>query len=193
MAKQVFPSPKTAEQRIGPELKRLREDAGLSLRTFAERAGFSAGFISQVENSVVSPSIASLEKMASTLGVTLADLFAPASTPQAAVVRVDARPGFRSSWSRARIDALMPLNGSRRLEALMVTLDPGGASGKRPAAVGRDQFAIVWEGRVVLTHAGEDIQLNPGDSVLIRATVAHRWFNAWRAAAQVLIVSLGVL
>jgi transcriptional regulator with XRE-family HTH domain len=193
MAKQVSQSLKTAEQRIGPELKRLREDAGLSLRTFAELAGFSAGFISQVENSVVSPSIASLEKMASTLGVTLAELFTPASVPQAAIVRVDARPSFRSSWSKACIDALMPLNGSRRLEALMVTLDPGGANGKRPAPAGRDQFAMVWEGRVVLTHAGEDIQLNRGDSVLIRAGVAHRWFNAWREAAQVLIVSSGVL
>jgi transcriptional regulator with XRE-family HTH domain len=193
MAKQVSQTPKSAEQRIGPELKRLREEAGLSLRTFAETAGFSAGFISQAENSVVSPSIASLEKMATTLGVTLADLFAPPSIPQAVIVRVDGRPRFRSSWSKACIDALMPLNGSRRLEALMVTLDGGGASGKRPAAVGRDQFAIVWDGRVVLTHAGEDSKLNRGDSVLIRAGVTHRWFNAWHTAAQVLIVSSCVL
>jgi hypothetical protein len=29
------------EQRLGPELKRLREANGISLRTLAERAGFS--------------------------------------------------------------------------------------------------------------------------------------------------------
>jgi transcriptional regulator with XRE-family HTH domain len=40
----------SAEERIGPELKRLREEAGLSVRTLAERAGFSASFISQLEN-----------------------------------------------------------------------------------------------------------------------------------------------
>ena len=65
----------TAEQRIGPEIKRLRENADLSLRALAERAGFSASFISQLENGLVSPSIASLGKIASTLGVTLGDLF----------------------------------------------------------------------------------------------------------------------
>ena len=193
MTKQESPKPATAEKHIGPELKRLRENAGLSLRAFAEQAGFSAGFISQVENSIVSPSIASLEKMASTLGVTLGDLFATASGLQAAVVRVDARPSFRSSWSKASIDALMPLNGSRRLEALMVTIDPGGASGKHPSAIGRDQFAIVWEGRVVLTHGDEDIRLTRGDSVSIRAGIPHRWWNDWRTAAQILIVSSSVV
>ena len=188
MAKQEPQTLETVEQQIGPELKRLRENAGLSLRTFAEQAGFSAGFISQLENGIVSPSIASLEKIASTLGVTLADLFAPVSV-QPAVVRADARPSFRSSWSKATIDALMPLNASRTLQALMVTLDPGGASGKRPAAADGDQFAIVWEGRVALTHASEDIQLSRGDSVSIRAGVPHRWFNSWRTSAKILIVS----
>ena len=60
------------EQRLGPELKRLREAGGISLRLLADRAGFSASFISQVENGQASPSIASLEKIAATLGVTLA-------------------------------------------------------------------------------------------------------------------------
>ena len=101
----------TAEQRIGPILKRLRESAGLSLRTFADQAGFSASFLSQVENGMVSPSIASLEKMASKLGVTLADLFSVETTTAAVVLRAHARPNFRSAWSKARIDALMPSPG----------------------------------------------------------------------------------
>ena len=110
----------TAEQRIGPALKRLRESAGLSLRTLADQIGFSASFLSQAENGVVSPSINSLEKMASALGVTLADLFSVEPTTEGTVVRAHARPNFRSAWSKARIDALMPSGGSRTLEALMV-------------------------------------------------------------------------
>ncbi|MEO8259678.1 MAG: cupin domain-containing protein [Acidobacteriota bacterium] len=170
-------------------MKRLREGAGLSLRAFADQAGFSASFISQVENSVVSPSIASLEKIASTLGVRLADLFAIETTTEAAVVRADARPSFRSLWSKARIDALMPSGGSRTLEALMVVLEGGGSSGKHPATAGVDQFAIVWDGWLTLTHDGDDIALNRGDTVLIRAKTPHRWHNPGQEAAHVLIVS----
>jgi XRE family transcriptional regulator, regulator of sulfur utilization len=179
----------TAEQRVGPALKRLRESAGLSLRTLAEQIGFSASFISQAENGVVSPSIASLEKMASALGVTLADLFSVEPTTEGAVVRAHARPNFRSAWSKARIDALMPSGGSRTLEALMVMLEGGGSSGKHQTASRVDQFAIVWEGSLMLTHAGEEIELNTGDSVLVRAKTQHRWHNPGSEAARILIIS----
>ena len=66
MAKHEPQTLETVEQRIGSEAKRLRENAGLTLRTFAEQAGFSARFMLQLENGVVSPSIASLEKIALT-------------------------------------------------------------------------------------------------------------------------------
>jgi transcriptional regulator with XRE-family HTH domain len=179
----------TAEQRIGPELKRLRESVGMSLRTFADQVGFSASFISQVENGVASPSIASLEKMVSTLGVTLADLFSVETTTAAVVLRAHARPNFRSAWSKARIDALMPPSGSRTLEALMVMLESGGSSGKHQTASNVDQFVMVWEGCLTLTHAGEEIELNPGDTVLVRAKTPHRWHNPGSEAAQIIIVS----
>ena len=54
----------------------LREAKGLSLRTLAEKVGLSASFLSQVERDEVSPSIASLEKIARALRVALASLFA---------------------------------------------------------------------------------------------------------------------
>lgn len=187
--KRDAPVLETAEQRIGPELKRLRESAGLTLRTVADQAGFSASFISQVENGVVSPSIASLEKMTSIFGVTLADLFSIESATESAVVRAAARPNFRSSWSKARVDALMPLRGSRTLQALMVTIEGGGSSGKHPAISSVDQFAMACDGRITLTHAGDEIELNRGDTVLIRAKTLHRWHNPGRQPAQVLIVS----
>lgn len=179
----------TVEQRIGPELKRLREAAGLSLRTLAERAGFSPSFISQVENGQASPSIASLEQIAGTLNVTLADFFALPPTSDVVVVRADARPSFRSSWSRARIDALTPAGKAQPLEAIMVTLEPGGSSGKLVAGVAADQLAVVFAGRLTLTLAEDILQLATGDSVMIRARTPHRWQNAHQSAAQVLLVS----
>lgn len=190
MAKTREPTPhESAEQKLGPVLKRLREGAGLSLRTFAEIVGFSASFISQVENGVASPSIASLEKMASALGVTVADLFAGDNSDQAVVVRAAARPNFRSAWSKARIDALIPHGRTGKLEALLVTLEPGGSSGKGASVADVDQFAMSIKGKVVLTHAGDDFLLEQGDTVLIRARTSRRWHNPGSLSAQILIVS----
>lgn len=177
----------SAEARIGPELKRLREAAGLSLRTLAERAGFSASFISQVENGVVSPSIASLEQIAATLDVTLGDLFAPSPKHASPVVRTADRRTFRSSWSRASVDALIA--GSSGLEALLVSLEPGGSSGRSAGTSAIDQFAMVLGGQAALTLGLEELALRRGDAVLIRAKIPHRWHNAGRTAARILLVS----
>jgi transcriptional regulator with XRE-family HTH domain len=177
------------EQRIGPELKRLRERAGMSVRSLAERAGFSASFISQLENGQVSPSIASLGRIAAILRVSLADLFTPHEDEGITLVRTGARPGFRSWWSRARIDGLTPVAAPHQIEALLVTLEPGGSSGKRPAAAATEQFVLVFEGRIGLETDDGTFELARGDAAFIPARIAHRFLNATEAVAQVLLVS----
>ena len=177
------------ERRVGPELKRLREMTGLSLRTVAERAGFSPSFISQVENGQASPSISSLERIAATLDVSLADFFSTADASGVVVVRADARPSFRSAWSRARIDSLTPAGQGQPFEAIMVTIESGGSSGRDVAGVGSDQLAVIFSGEPTLTLGAETLELGTGDAVLIRARTPHRWRNRRRAAAQVLLVS----
>lgn len=59
----------------GPKLRELRVKRGLSLRTLTARTGFSPTFISRLEADTVSPSLASLERVADELGDTLGRLF----------------------------------------------------------------------------------------------------------------------
>jgi transcriptional regulator with XRE-family HTH domain len=63
------------ETRVGAVVRQLREARGLTLRAVAERAGFSASFMSQVKNEQASPSISSMEQIAAALGVTLGEFF----------------------------------------------------------------------------------------------------------------------
>jgi transcriptional regulator with XRE-family HTH domain len=181
---------RSTEARIGEVLRQLREKLGLSLRTLAAQAGFSASFMSQVENGQVSPSIASLEKIAGELGVSLADLFEASQTPTPAVVRGDARPGFTSMWSKARVELLTPSGERRAVAAVAVSLTPGGASGKHPSNHPTDQFAYVLAGTIMLFMAEEEISLDAGDAVTIPRKTPHRWRNDGAVEAQVLLVSL---
>ena len=181
---------RSTEARIGEVLRQLREKLGLSLRALAARAGFSASFMSQVENGQVSPSIASLEKIAGELGVSLADLFEASQTSSAAVVRGDARPGFTSMWSKARVELLTPSGAPRAVAAVAVSLAPGGASGKHPSHHPTDQFAYVLAGTITLFMGDEEISLDTGDAVTIPRKTPHRWRNQAGIESQVLIVSL---
>lgn len=179
----------SAEQKIGPELKRLRESAGMSLRTLAERSGFSASFISQVENGEASPSIASLGKIAAVLRVSLADFFTASSAVGVTIIKANARPSFRSWWSRGRVDAVTPVGASQTVDAIMVTLEAGGSSGKRPAGTSTEQIAVVFEGRINLETEDYTTELRRGDAAFIPAHTPHRWSNSGTEATQVLLVS----
>lgn len=183
------PSAATTGERIGVKLKELREQAGLSLRTLAERAGFSASFISQIENGDVSASIASLEKIAATLNASIVDFFATPPTSAVSVIRADARPSFRSSWSRAHVEALAPVAGPEGLEALLISLEPGGSSGKKATGSPSAQFAFVLEGRFILTTHEASVALGPGDAVVVPAAEPQRWQNKGAKSARVLLVS----
>jgi XRE family transcriptional regulator, regulator of sulfur utilization len=172
---------------LGGTIRRLREGQGLSLRTLASRTGFSASFLSQVENGQASPSIASMERIASALGVTLAQFFHGAEAAPT-IVRADTRVQLTSEWSKARIEGLAG-DSTGRLDAVLITIEPGGMSGKHPYLPAREEFAIVLDGTVVLTLGSTDHVLNTGDAVTILAGVARRWQNPNEAPARVLVAS----
>jgi transcriptional regulator with XRE-family HTH domain len=64
---------------IGQNIRRFREEAGVSLSELAERAGVSKGYVSALENEdaeikKMRPSGQSVYKLAEALGVTVGDL-----------------------------------------------------------------------------------------------------------------------
>lgn len=56
------------------QLKRLRENHGLSVRSLASKAGMSYTYVSNVENGKADPSLSVLKRLAAALGVTVSEL-----------------------------------------------------------------------------------------------------------------------
>jgi transcriptional regulator with XRE-family HTH domain len=63
-------------QRVGRNVKRLREAQGLSQESLADLAGLHRTFISQVERATKNVTVAALDKIARGLKVPLSDLVA---------------------------------------------------------------------------------------------------------------------
>lgn len=72
---------------IGKRLRELREVTGLSQSDIVRRAGVQPAFLSRIENDHISPSIATIERIASAIGVSLRDVFHPGTEYQRAVKR----------------------------------------------------------------------------------------------------------
>ncbi len=176
------------EQSVGDTIRRLRTSSGLSVRTLADKCGFSASFISQVELGQASPSISSLDRLASGLGVTLGQFF-PDSEPTApALIRASNRPTLQSRWSRTQIEGAGASRFGSKLEALFITLRPGGSSGSRLHANETELFVVVFSGKLQLELLGSVQVLQRGDAITIPPGTAHRWDNKSSKPAQLLKV-----
>ena len=178
-------------QIIGEHIRRLRSKRHVSVRAFAAQTGFSASFISQLENGQVSPSLGSLQKIAEALGVTLGEFFAAtdSGSEEDLIVRTSERRRLDSTWTDAHLEALGSMTRSRRLEPVLAIFGPGGKSGKHVHSHSREEFAFVVKGRVTLTLGDEENELAPGDSVTLPANAPHRWENRGEETVEVVMIS----
>jgi XRE family transcriptional regulator, regulator of sulfur utilization len=178
------------EQTLGTSLRYLREQHGMSLRALAERVDFSASFLSQIENGQCSPSISSMEKIANALGVTLGQFFLSANQ-QVNIVRASDRAHMALDWSRAEIASLGALSNASQFRASMLIIKPGGLTGNHATPSISDEFAMVFEGKVILKLQESEQILERGDSVTIVAGTGRQWRNESDALAEILVISLG--
>ena len=114
-------------------------------------------------NGFVSPSIGSMQKIASTLGVTLGEFFTQAGQGASGViVRARDRARFASQWSNADLESA---GASRRLEVVIIHLEVGGRTGSSPTATTAPRTMLTCS-RVRSDAPGPDSEvLRTGDAV----------------------------
>jgi transcriptional regulator with XRE-family HTH domain len=180
---------RTGAGRIGARVRELRRERGLSLRTLASRTGFSPSFISQMEAEAVSPSIASLEKVAEELGVSLGQFFSSLESAPREVVRREERPEYESGWSKSTVALLADAAPGRKISAAEISVEPGGSSGKRAAFGAQEAVVLVLSGELVVGLDGREVELFEGDSVYVSEGTEFSWENPGSEEAVLVMVA----
>ncbi len=180
----VDPQP---EVDVGSRVRAIRHLRRLTLKEVAERTGLSESFLSQAERGLTSASIASLQRIATALGVAVSDLFAPDSTRRPRVSRREARQFV--AWGKLGRKALLTPKPFHHLEVVVAELDPGGSTGDEAYHHGdSEEVFIVLAGRVRLQLEAETYELGSGDSVQYRSSTPHRVVNHEDEPAEVMFV-----
>jgi transcriptional regulator with XRE-family HTH domain len=170
---------------LGKKIRDLRLRRGMTVQQLAEATGLSKGFISQVENSRTSPSLATLQDLARALETSVAYLVVEEErAPQ--VVRADARPRLQVGGTASIVEVLSA-QPRRNLELIMVELTPGMVSGERRHHHHGEEVVLCLEGRITLTCGEHVLVLEPGDSCHYDARVPHAMENAGHGPARMLI------
>ena len=159
------------------------------MRTLASRTGFSPSFISQMEAEAVSPSIASLEKVAEELGVSLGQFFSSLESAPRELVRREERPEYESGWSKSTVSLLADAAPGRKLSAAEISVEPGGSSGSRAAFGAQEAVVLVLSGELVVGLEGREVELFEGDSVYVSKGTEFSWRNAGSEEATLVMVA----
>lgn len=172
---------------IGRKIAALRDERGLSVRALGEVAGVTGGFVSQVENGHVTPSVASLLRIATALGVQVGDFF---ERPEATG---DVRhPGERTVYhlERGVVDEVVSDDPTGEVEVLHTWIEPGGGTGDALYTHGtRVEVVYVLAGTLVLGLGDARLDLGAGDSVTFSGETPHGVWNRGDTPAEAIWVA----
>ena len=151
----------------------------------AERSGVTESFLSQVERDVTSPSIATVQRIARALDLSIAQLFA--DEPQTGrVVRREARRRVEYPGLKA-VDEFLTSNMAGRLQVIVSTIEPGGGIGAEPYTHDSDEeVVIVLAGVLDLWVGDEHYVLREGDAITFPSRLPHWNVNHGDRPASVL-------
>lgn len=178
------PTPTPTDLDLGPRLRALRRSNRLTLRQLADRAAITESFLSQVERSVASPSIATVQRIAHALGLSIAELFA--ERPTSSLVRRSERNRISYPGLRA-VDEFLTSAPNGRLQVILSTIEPGGGTGDEPYTHDSDEeVVIVLDGRLDVWVGAELHVLHEGDALTLASRVPHRNTNRGDRPCRVL-------
>ncbi|QND56536.1 helix-turn-helix domain-containing protein [Mesorhizobium huakuii] len=174
-----------AHQVLGMRLKSLRLARRLSLRELAEATGTSASFISQLERGLTGASTASLNQMASALGVSVAMLFEESTAQNHGVLRRSERPSLPpSDGCRKMLLSRPPLSD---MEVYVGEFDIGGSTGPDRYTHGdAHEMLVVLRGVVEVSLGEARHVLEEGDSIEYTTSTPHRSENIGSGRAEVM-------
>ncbi|HEV2375878.1 MAG TPA: XRE family transcriptional regulator [Streptosporangiaceae bacterium] len=193
---------------MGPRLRRVRTQRGLSARELARRLGCSPSLISQIERGLSAPSVGMLYALARELATSLDFLFGvePGSETGTAGTVAEGRAGdgatagdglVQRAGARRCIDLASGVRWERltpatdgRVDFLEVVYEPGGHStdSRRPLRHDGREYGLVVSGTLHASVGFDTVELRAGDSLAFDSAVPHQYWNATGEAVHAIWV-----
>lgn len=172
---------------IGEKIKRLRIEKQLTQEELANRCELSKGFISQVENELTSPSIATLIDILETLGTDLTEFFSDAAEERVTFTCEDM---FETESEELKYSLmwLVPNAQKNEMEPIMITLDPDGRYIEEEPHEG-EEFGYVLSGSIFLHLGDRKYKVKKGESFYYKPRENHYISNPGKTPAKVIWIS----
>ena len=167
---------RTLERALGAKVKSIRREHDLSVLDLAGAANISAGMLSKIENGQISPSLSTLQSIASALSIPLSLLFA-ASEERRDCSYVKAKQGVAIERRGTKVGHVYQLlghviGGDVVVEPYLITLKEEAEAFTAFQHAGIE-FIYMLTGEVDYRHGDNSYRLKPGDSLLFDSGALH--------------------
>jgi transcriptional regulator with XRE-family HTH domain len=171
---------------LGSKLRTLRKERDLTQRELASQAGISANAVSLIERDEISPSVATLQRLATALNVKMSYFFDEDGQTDVVHIRASERPFIESKG--VTIESIGQRLRGQELEPFFISLAPNSESGRRHVIHSGHEFVYCVRGRVEYEIDGQIYLLNEGDFLLFEAQLPHHWRNPTGEKAELLLI-----
>jgi transcriptional regulator with XRE-family HTH domain len=157
------------------------------MRALARLSGLSANALSMIERGLTSPSVSTLNKLASALEIPITAFFRLEPEKQKVVFR-KAGERTRIPFARGLWEGLGGESFAGRMEAFLMTLENGGSSGPHGLLHSGHEFVFCLRGQLEYEIINDRYLLEPGDALIFSAQMNHRWRNPGPNVVNAIIV-----
>ena len=170
---------------IGSKIKRLRLQLNLSQSELADRCELTKGYISQLENDLTSPSIATLIDILAALGTNLSEFFRKEDDSRVTFSESDFiekhEDGMVLKW-------IIPNAQKNEMEPVLVELLSGASTSVDFPHEG-EEFGYVLEGKICISLGESKYICKKGETFYYAANKSHSIKNVGKTIAKILWIS----
>lgn len=177
------------EARIAANIKRRREELGLSLGQLASQSGVSKAMIAKVESGQSSPTAGLLGRLCSGLGVTLSTLMIEAEGADVSHHPAGSQPTWRDPETGLERTLVAGASRQSPVEIARLKVPPGTRMAyDLPPTRPPRQHIVMLAGELEFTFGEVTTHLRPGDALFAVIDRPTRFFVPGDVAAEYLVI-----
>jgi len=179
--------------KVGEKIRVMRERLGMTVQDLADKSGFSAALITQIENRMVSPPLGVLVEIANGMNLPISSFLFEGEGKHFTIVRKEnrrtvSRVAVRgASVEDYSYESLGAAKKDHKMEPFVVRLRPRGRRALSMSVHSGEEFIYVLSGSVEVVLEGYGEVLGEGDSIYFDSPIPHH-VHATEGEATILAV-----
>lgn len=170
---------------IGAKIKHMRNQKGLTQNELADRCELTKGYISQLENNLNSPSIATLTDILSALGSNLAEFFHEEAEEK---IVFSKNEFFEKDSDGVLWKWLIPNAQKNMMEPVLIELNENATTTIDVPHEG-EEFGYVLDGKIAIILGNKHHICKKNEAFYYKSNVPHSIINKGKTKAKFLWIS----